>query len=224
MFNLGLFNDGLLNDGGGGDPIPAIECYSSAPGPLGSPSVIAYHDFTGRLGDVVTTYVLDLLDAEDVAVRVPISSWQATLQTEGSNYVQCVIPACAEWVETINAATQFVIYRRAELPDGSAIEYEMARSPLEQARFDRGPERYTSTISGYATGFAVDEDPDPTYDRTLTGIRSISTGQGTRVRCSVDWLLRPGHRAFAEDVSFIVDYINYYVPGFDAYMDAGERT
>lgn len=222
MFNAGLLNGSLLNSSGG--VVAPVDCYASAPGPLGAPAVTAYHDFTAALGDVVTTYAMDLIDGVGTAIRVPISSWQATLQTEVSNFVQCVIPACADWVTAINEAVTFVVYRRANLPDGTAVEYEMARAPLSQARFDRGPERYTCTISGYSTGFAVNEAPDATYDRTLFGIRSISTGQGTRVRCAIDWLLRPGHRVFAEDVSFIVGYINYYVPGFDGYMDVGDRN
>lgn len=215
---FGIINGQEIN--GSGDS----NAYAEIGSPLGALSVLGYHDFSGAVGELTTRYVLDLIDAEGVAVRVPSSSWQATLQTDISSYVQCVIPACNDWVDTINEAVEFVVYRRAELPDGSVVEYEMARAPLEQARFDRGPERYTCTISGYSEAFAADEDPAPTFDRTLTGIRSISTGQGTRVRCSIDWLLRPGQRAFADDLDFVVGYINYYVPGFDGYMDVGTRA
>ena len=158
-------------------------------------------------------------------VRVPISSWQATLQTGSSNYVQCVIPACTVWVSAILAATEFVIFRRATLPNGTAIELEMARAPADQAQFDQGPQRHTCTLSGYSDAFAEDLDPPATYDRTLAGVRSISSGEGSlRVRCAIDWLLRPGHRAFVNGTPFVVGYINYYAPsGFDAYMDAGSR-
>lgn len=216
---FGVINGQEINGAGGPQ-----EAYIEIDSPLGAVTVLGFHDFSGAVGDLTTLYVLDMIDAEGAAVRVPIGSWQATLQTDVSSYVQCVIPACADWVGTISDSVEFVIYRRAVLPSGTALDYEMARAPLEQARFDRGPERYTCTISGYATAFAADEDPDAAYNRTLFGIRSISTGQGTRVRCAIDWLLRPGHRVFAEDVSFVVGYINYYVPGFDGYMDVGERT
>ena len=197
--------------------------FIAAPSMIGVVRVRAAHDFTGALGDATTRYVMDLL-TPDGAVRVPISSWQATLQTGSSNYVQCVVPACAPFIDAINTATEFVIYRRAEIPDGAAIEYEMARAPV-QAQFDRGPQRYTCTLSGYSPAFVADETPPAAYDRALVAVRSISSGSGgTRVRCAVDWLLRPGHRAFADGAPLVASYINYYSPSTgDSYMDVGER-
>lgn len=195
----------------------------SAPAILGACRVLTLHDFTGQVGDVVTRYVMDLVTPTGT-VRVPISSWQATLQTGRSNYVQCVVPAVLTWVTAINAATEFVISRTATLPDDTVIEYEMARAPVGEARFDRGAGRYTCTLSGYSTGFAVDEEPDPSTDRVLAKVRSVSTGSGgLRVRCAVDWLLRPGQRAIVDGSPFTVAYINYYVNNGDAYMDVGER-
>lgn len=201
--------------------IASIAARVSAASPLGIAQSLAWHDFTAQLGDVVTRYVMDLITPTGT-VRVPISSWQATLQTGASNYVQCVVPACTPWNDAINAATVFVVYRAAQLPDGSSIEYEMARAPSEQARFDRGPGRETCTLSGYSPAFAASENPPTTFDRELSGIRSISSGSSYRVRSAVDWLLRPGHRALAGGAPFVVKFINYYVMNeFDAYMDAG---
>ena len=201
--------------------VPLV-AFASAPGPLSGASALAYHDFTAGLGEVVTLYVMDLITPTG-SVRIPISSWQATLQTGSSNYVQCVIPACTVWQSAINTATEFVIYRRAVLPSGAAIEQEMARAPATTPQFDRGPLRHTCTLSGYSTAFAANDNPPAVYDRALTGVRSISSGASNlRVRCAVDWLLRPGHRAFVDGVPFIVSYINYYAPsGFDSYMDVG---
>ena len=193
-----------------------------APSPLGAPAVLAYHDFTGSLGDVISLYVMDLVGPSGT-VRVPVSSWQATLQTSSANYVQCVVPACGEWVDALNAATEFVIRRRAVLPGDLALEVVMARAPAEQLAFSLSPERYTCTLSGYSTAFAESADPPAKYDRELTGLRTISSGSALRVRCAVDWLLRPGHRAFVQGTPFVVKYINYYSPtGFDSYMDVGE--
>ena len=194
----------------------------AAASPLGAVRVLAVHDFTALLGAATTRWVMDLITPAGT-LRVPISSWQATLQIGSSSYVQCVIPACLAWVDAINAATEFVIYRRADVP-GTAlqIEYEMARSLAEQARFNQGSQRYTCTLSGYPDAFAEDLDPPAAYDRTLTGVRSISSGSGLRVRCAVDWLLRPGHRAYVGAVPFVVRYINYYALESDSYMDVGE--
>ena len=210
----------ILGSGQAVGSVP-MSAWAAAPTMLGAQRAIAYHDFSYGLGDVVTHYVMDLYPG---AVRVPISSWQATLQTGASCYVQCVIPACLDWSEAINAADEFVVSRVADAPNAQ-IEYEMARSPIGQVSMARGPTNFTATVSGYAPAFAEDEDPPETYDRTLTGIRSTTTGTAaTRVRCAIDWLLRPGQRAYYDEgASFVVRYINYYVPATgDAYMDVGE--
>jgi hypothetical protein len=201
-----------------------IEAMAAAPSMLGVAQVRARHDFSAGLGDVSTRYLMDLITPSG-SVRVPISSWQATLQQGRANYVQCVVPAVASWVEAISTASEFVINRAADIPGGGVIEYEMARAPLGEARFDRGPTNYTCTLSGYSPGFAVDEEPSGAAARVLTKVRSISSGSGgRRVRCAIDWLLRPGQLASFEGVSFTAAYINYYVQGRDAYMDVGERV
>jgi hypothetical protein len=195
----------------------------TAPAILGACGVLAFHDFSGQLGDTLTRYVMDLVTPSGL-VRVPISSWQATLQTGRANYVQCVVPAVSAWVSTIGVATEFVLTRQAVLPDEKVFEYEMARAPLGEARFARGPTNYTCTLSGYSPGFAVDEEPSGGV-RVLTKVRSISSGSGgRRVRCAIDWLLRPGQLASFEGGTFTAAYINYYVQGRDAYMDVGERV
>ncbi len=198
-----------------------LVAFGHAPSLLGAPALLAYHDFTASLGDIVTRYVMDLVTPTGT-MRVPISSWQATLQTGSSSYVQCVIPACSIWMDAINGATEFVISRRAVLPSGMAIEHEMARAPAEQPQFDRGPTNHSCTLSGYSDAFAANDNPASIFDRPLTGARSISSSGGHRVRCAIDWLLRPGHRALVNGISFVVRYINYYAPSnFDAYMDVG---
>lgn len=197
---------------------------AQAPTMMSAPSAIGYHDFTVGMGDVVSRYVMDLTTPGGL-VRVPISSWQATLSTGASNYVQCVVPAVAAWVASINAATAFTITRTATTLDGAPVEYEMAAAPLEQIQLSQGPTNYSATLSGYSTAFAEDEAPDAAYDRYLTGVRSVDSGSsGMRVRCAIDWLLRPAQRAYLPDSSsFIVGYINFYQPqGNDSYMDVGE--
>jgi hypothetical protein len=198
---------------------------ADVPSMLGSATPLATHDFTEVIGDATTYYVMDLTTPSGI-VRVPISSWQATLQTGLSNYVQCVVPAVSAYVSAINSATQFKISRLVDVPGLAApLTYEMATAPVQTTTFDQGPFRYTCTISGYSSGFAPNETPPAAYNRIMQGIRSISINQGgRRVRCSIDWLLRPAQRVFASSEEFVVSYINYYVGDGDAYMEVGERA
>ncbi len=200
-----------------------VVAQASDPGPLADVSVLGLHDFSALIGSLVSTYVCDLVTPGG-NVRAAVSSWQATLRAGAKSYVQCVIPGASGLIDDITAATEFVIYRRATLTDGTTIEYEMARAPVQTRSFDQGPVNSTATVSGYADGLPEQDNPPASYDRTLTGIRSIHTGDGgARIRCAVDWFLRPGQRAYYGTTPIVVAYINYYVPGFDQYMDVGEE-
>jgi hypothetical protein len=201
----------------------------SAPGPLGGARVLAEHDFTAILEAVGATefYTCDLIDGE-VSLQVPVSSWQGTLQLEGANYLQAVIPAVADLAPTINALgaeAEFVIYRCARLPDGFVVRQEMGRSLVEQVQLDQGPGRFTCTISGYSDSIAEPVEGVGPPVRILRGVRSISSGTGgARARCAIDWFLRPGGAALAGSLPLTADYINFYAGGRDAYADVGERA
>lgn len=167
----------------------------------------------------VVTGVADSTDD----LRLPISSWQATVQNGRADYVQAVVPAVVDLVDAINDRPngEIVIYRGARSPDGSKREVEMARAPLGQFRIDRGPFRATGTLSGYAE---TSTNADPST-RALTGLRSLSIdSSGVRARTDIDWLLRPGMMASVGGYAFEVSYINYYVGNNQAYMDVGERN
>lgn len=194
-----------------------------SPGPIGVPTIFGVNDFTaGLTGNEPATWVMDLTTAAGV-VRVPISSFNATLKTGTSNYVQVVVPAAAAWESTIAAATQMVVSRVVEI-GGAPFTYQMATAPVTNKRSDRTPKTLTYTLSGYAPGNAPDPDPPAATNRTLTGVRSITTGSGIRARADIDFLLRPGDRAFANGVEIIVSYINYFVNNSDAYMDCGSSS
>lgn len=195
--------------------------YIDVPSPLGAVAIVGAHDFTGLLGVVTTCYVMDLITPTGL-VRVPISSWQATLQLSASNYAQCVVPACAPWLLALGAATEFRISRIARKPDGSAYEYVMLQSPFESLVIDRGPYRYTATLSGYTAGIVPPGGVTAIYDRHLAGVRFVSMSGGkTRVRCAIDWLLRPGQTAYLDGTPITVEYINYYGMTTDEYCDVG---
>ena len=192
---------------------------------LGSASVTAWHDFTGAVSETSTlAYEADFITPGGT-VRIPVSSWQATLDTDGAGYVQCVVSACLEWIDTLVVSTEFVIYRRATLTNGGSIEYEMARAPVGQRSYAQGPRNYSATISGYTDALTPNASPPATFDRTLTGVRTVFDGDGgMRVTADIDWLLRPGMRAYYGSTEILVDYINFYVPGNDQYMIVGERA
>ena len=193
--------------------------------PLPEARLRAHHDFSTELAPAPSRYVMDVV-VNGVALRVPISTWQATQQIERACYVQCSIPACLPWVEAIQSASEFVISRVGRALDGSTVVVEMARAPIESFAFDQGPRNYTATISGYAAGLtAPDGVPGSGETRALAGVRFVSFGSGgIRARAAIDWLLKPGDYASAAGRVFVADYINYYVPATgDAYMDAGER-
>jgi hypothetical protein len=199
----------------------------SLPGPLRAMQSIVLHDFSAIVNGLTPVYVMDLYTDEGGDprnVRIPISSWQATIQTGRQSYAQCVTPACEDYVDIINAGASFSVLRQATLPDGYVFEYQMFDSPISTTAIAQGTSNYTATISGYSTAVPEDEDPPDAYLRTLVDIRTItSQASGVRVRCGIDWLLRPAWRAQANDDPFIVSYINYYASDGDQYMDVGER-
>lgn len=208
-----------------------ISARSSADGPLGSALAKAWNDSLINIPLASETiYTCDLVNGA-TTTRLPISSWQATIQTGAASYVQVVVPGAADYADAIADAlasetAEFVINRGARLSDGTQVESEMARAPLTTVTTDRGPNRYTATLSGYADAWTPDPSPPASATRTLTQIRSISTTNGLpRVRCAIDWLLQPGLTAVADDVEFTVGYINFYATSEgDTYCDVGESA
>lgn len=195
------------------------------------PLMTGYFDLRPYIDETAPVrFVMDLVVGSEL-VRVPISSWQGTLQVDQQCYLACVVPACADWLESIYAATEFIVSRVARLNDGSPAEVFVARAPLDNVTVNRGSVNYTASLSGYFDAFEVVEDPDALYDVELTGVRSVASyATGTLVRCSIDWLLRPSQRANWTEggLSFVVSYINFYAianrASIDAYMDVGERV
>ena len=210
-----------------GEPLPFGIVYivglAEVASPLRAASVNAFSDFTGQLAaNQPTRYVMDLVTPGGL-VRMPISSWQATLRSgAGSGYAQCVVPAVEGLVTALQTATEFIVSRTGALTTGGLIEYEMVRSPLEQLTLDRGPTRHTATLAGYFDALSGDEPTSENQNRQLVDVRSLSiTEGGTRARCAIDWLLRPGHTAIYEDLEIAVTFINYYGNTDDQYMDVG---
>jgi hypothetical protein len=165
----------------------------------------------------ISHYELELTTPSD-QVRIPIESWQARLQVDIASYVQCVIPDAAPWVDDINAALAFEIYRVG----GGYPDVQMTSQRPVSALFTRGPHRHSCSISGNLLEFYSDPEPDPLDDRTLRGIRSMIWGSGLRVYCDIDFQLRPSHRAWANGAEILVSFIQYNVTPTEAYMVVGE--
>lgn len=196
--------------------------YVAAPSVLAAPALFGAHDFTAQLDLTArTTYVMALVTPGGL-VRVPISSWQSTLNASEASYLQCVIPAVTEWVSTLESATSFIIYRRTTLLTGGAYEYAMATAPTQTISLDQSGRRHTATISGYTDTYPTTE-PTPSRDRALEGVRlSSSTGGRRRVQCAIDWLLQPGQRAVLDGDPFEVAYISYFCNTTSESMIVGE--
>ncbi|HEY7775974.1 MAG TPA: LamG-like jellyroll fold domain-containing protein [Kineobactrum sp.] len=205
----------------GGAPLP--EAIISAPSPLVAPILMALNDFSGQVELDNTRYLMRITG--DPVLEIPVSSWQATLQTGSQNYLQCVIPAASDYIDLLAArrgASEIVIYR-ATLAGAVEVESEMARAPLSQVGVNSGPFRETATISGYAP---ASPDLGPGTTKPLSGVRSSfqSLGGSARVRADVDWFLRPGQSVSANGITLLASYINYFVPAQgDEYMDVGDR-
>jgi hypothetical protein len=206
---------------------PENPAYLRAPIPCANVRAQAFTDFTGQLDNTEPSrYTMDIVAADNSTTRVPISSWQATLQTDRQTYVQCVIPNCDPFVEAIQDGVSFRIFRRGKTKDGAEIETLFAAAPLQSYTLSEGFLNFTATIYGYTDPYPSNDDPDSLFDRTLTGIRSITQTPSTlRARAAVDWLLQPGQRAYLDEAtSFVVGYINFYVTGGDEYIDVGSRA
>ena len=237
-FGLGAISL-LLDEGSGGisgiisaaGPLGAVQVLGqlpvsgivSAPSMLGGAAVLGWHDISGNVNaDGVSRYYMDLITPGG-NVRVPISSWQGTLQVDAAQYVQCVVPAVDAWVDDITDATAFRITRLLTLNSGDTLEYFVVECPLDTIQYARGTTNYTATLSGYLAAPAAVTWP-PGTERTLRGLRTVFTyPSGLRVRCAIDWALQPGQTATFESTSFEVAYANFIVTESDSYMDVGQR-
>jgi hypothetical protein len=99
----------------------------------------------------------------------------------------------------------------------------MASAVPNFVQLAQGPNRYTALMSGYSVAFAADAGLPESLNRRLLDVRSVFVEpSGMRIRCAVDWLLRPGMRAVHGAVTFDVGTISYYVADGDQYMDVKE--
>ena len=191
-----------------------------------TPEFEVFQDWTKTLNSFLLqeAYQLIITGAKDSLddLIVPIENWQATNQAEGrSAYLQAVIPAGDQYIESISARSngELVIRKGFRLPGGSSQFSDILRSGFDSLRYDRSGNRFTVTVSGRRQN-----DVASSGSRTLTGIRTISVTDGKRrVRCNVDLFLRPGMTVTADNQTFRADFINYFVSTNDKFCEVSER-
>jgi len=191
---------------------------------------LGVHDFTTMLDPIThqNYWAMDVDDGIMPRLRIPISSWQASLVPDRSSYAACVIPAADRWVGELRdrSSAHFYIYRGVRFPTGETAETMFASAPLGELRYDIGPRNSTATISGYARLYSSDDEQAGTINtRKLPAVRSISNSNGRwRVRSSIDWWLRPNSVAVLDDgQEFVVEWVNYYCNTTDEFMEIGSR-
>lgn len=195
------------------------------PSPVGAPQALLVNDFTSLLDDVVERYELLLIDAIP-QVRIPISSWQGTLQVDREDYVQAVVPGYDDYAGDLAFAQtnghEFEVIRYSFI-NGQRVNQLLARAPVQTVQVNEGPFRSTATISGYK---AANHSSTSITPVGLTGVRSFATtvGGAARFRSDIDWFLRPGQQVSHGARTITADYISYFVTtAGDSYMDVGSR-
>ncbi|WP_301585019.1 hypothetical protein [Halomonas alkaliantarctica] len=154
-------------------------------------------------------------------LRVPMSSFQATMRRSGKSFLQVVVPAGDAVLPALeyDALMQVELgyyYPSDDMFDGLEV---IASAPLEIIRSDQGPSRHTLTLSGYASSAQ-----SRSVSRALKSVSTRSISQGRlRVRCAVDLYLRPGDTAIESNgAEFVVDQIQYFVNATSAAMEVTE--
>ncbi|NIC05273.1 hypothetical protein [Billgrantia bachuensis] len=152
-------------------------------------------------------YVLDI-----EGVRLPVSSAQATMRLEGQSFMQVVVPAGSEYIDSLEGLLQAQMKLKSgfRYADGTESPLEdIAEAPFEILRRDEGPYRDTLTLSGYGP-----RSVSAPTTRQLVNVqtRSSGTSGSRRVRCDIDLFLRPGHTAIDGDgAEFSVGIIQYFI-------------
>lgn len=164
-------------------------------------------------------------------IDLPISSWQSTLQAgERSSYLQVVVPAADQYMDEVNFLTgpvfsdpaEIRVYEKRTYSDGLSREVEMGRVQLQEKSLQKGPQRSSLTLSGYGRlKFSASGSGGRLVE--LPGAQTVSVNNGIRVRCEVDWRIKPGSAVWADGFAFVVSYINFYVNENQRFMDVGER-
>lgn len=169
-------------------------------------------------------FVMDLLCPNYGIQRVPITSWQLTYRIDSQGYAQCVVYSPDTYATYIADADGFKVSQLITV-DGVQREYVIFSEDLERTDYAQGTNNYSVVLVGYPAAVPDPGTPDPANNTTLQDIRTIFSGtQGYRVRCKGNPLMYPGYNAYIDEVIYFkAEWVNYYAPGDDFYMDVGAR-
>jgi len=205
----------------------ATSAFVSGGSPLGTPSSLVLSDIGDALLDLSPQFYAADITTPTGVVRLKISSWTASLEVDKASYIGFVVPGCtSDTFDLLGTMTAFSVMRYAML-NGAAIESLVASAVTGlSVQSDSGPTNTTATVAGYTadTTYPANDNPNSAWDRTLTGVRSVSIyASGLRVRATIDWMLKPGQRAFYSDGGeLIASRIVYNANVADSYMDVTE--
>jgi len=233
--------------------LPTLSHYVEAASPLGAFNAVATvpsgirGQFVGPLGEFNSTVatdfhdliegqtvysVMDLTLDDDSIVRIPISSWNATIQTDERCYLRCSMPAgelTDDEFDAITEAVSFTITMQTTTSRGEPIERSFTCTPTDPdtllVQIDEGATNYTMQVYGYSDAYPTIDTPAEGFYRPMRGKSSLSTSPDRfRARCSVDWIMIPGDVATDGATEFTVAYMNVYATDDgNTYMDIGSR-
>jgi hypothetical protein len=195
---------------------------------VSAPAVAVDNDYNDLLDGQPTYAVMDLVMDDDSLVRVPISSFQATLQLDSQCYLRCAIPSPAAYLDDVNAAVSFrVTLLTTSRRTGEVVSKVVATAPVETVQSDQGGTNYTAQVSGYFAAYPALATQLAGFYRPQRHVQIVSTQPNTqRLRTAFDWVLIPGQVAtFADgNGSITVAYQNIYMTDGAFYQDIGSRT
>jgi hypothetical protein len=200
----------------------------SAESMLGAPACLVLSDIGDTLQGLSPQFYAADITTPSGVTRLRISSWTASLEVDKASYIGFVTPGVTpEILEVLDEMTSFTVVRYAALADGYVVESLVAAAVQSlSVQTDEGPTNTTAAVAGYTseTAYPTNNDPLDAWDRTLTGVRSVSVfASGLRVRAAIDWMLVPGQRAFYSDGGEIIaSRITYNANAADSYMDVTE--
>ena len=194
------------------------------PSPAGTPSLLGWIDWPDAINQNLDRqfYICELRKTGLDSVRVPMIYLQATLNSRRSNFLSVVLPSDDSFIPLITERLggTFAVIRGVLKSGGTVREVEMFEAPISLPGRSIGPTSSSIPLSGYTPAY-VPTGALAGITRRLQHIRTITTGVETRIRCAVDWWLKPGMIADTGTFTFEVGYINYYVTDNDAYCDIG---